>query len=147
MITENPYDPWKRTDLTKREKIVLKFMDECLHGENMDLIDKYIAEDYIQHTPNCGQGREGIRNYVREIAWKRKNNKDWRAINIWNCGDFVLLHKTFQNIVLVDIIRFNDQDQFQEHWDVVQKLPEYGYDPMKRSDENLDPLRDLFGIV
>ena len=44
-MKENPYDPRKRTDFTENEQRALRFMDECLHGDNIDLIDEYVAED------------------------------------------------------------------------------------------------------
>jgi hypothetical protein len=42
-MKENPYDPRKRTDLTENERRALRFMAECLHRDNFDLIDEYVA--------------------------------------------------------------------------------------------------------
>ncbi len=38
----SPYDLFKSTDLTENEKRALRFMAECLHGDNFDLIDEYV---------------------------------------------------------------------------------------------------------
>ena len=53
-MTANPYDPLKRTDLTENEKRALRFMAECLHGDNFDLIEEYVMVehwDVVQRLP------------------------------------------------------------------------------------------------
>jgi predicted SnoaL-like aldol condensation-catalyzing enzyme len=146
-MKDNPYDPRKRENLSENERRVLHFMEACLHGQNEDLIDLYVAEDYIQHTPGIGQGREGLRRYMREVAWKRPGRHDFTPIHLFSDGDFVILHKLLPTAVIVDIMRFNDQHQFAEHWDVVQRLPEPNYDPLAPSSEDLSRFKALFGIV
>ena len=143
-MKENPHDPRKRQNLTENERRMLHFMQECIHGDNEDLIDLYIAEDYIQHTPGIGQGRECLRRYIKEVAWKRPGRKNFVPIHLFIDGDFVILHKLLPTVVIVDIIRFNENHQFAEHWDVVQRLPESGYDPMEPSSENLSRFKKLF---
>ena len=141
---KNPYDPRKREDLTENERRVLHFMEECLHGDNDDLIDLYVAEDYIQHTPGIGQGRDGLRRYLNEVARKRPGRRDFTPIHLFSDGNFVILHKLLPTVVIVDIMRCDDNHQFAEHWDVVQRLPEPGYDPMKPSSEDLSRFKALF---
>lgn len=143
-MLDNPYDPLKRDDLTENERRVLYFMRECLHGERADLIDTYVAEGYIQHTPGIGQGRDGLRNYLREVAWKRPGRKEFVPIHLFSDGDFVILHKLLPAVVIVDIFRLNGKHELVEHWDVVQRLPEPNYDPMKPSSENLGRFKGLF---
>lgn len=143
-MIENPYDPERRDDLSENEQRTLHFMRHCLHGDDESLIDAYIAEDYIQHTPGVGQGRDGVRNYLHEIAWKRPGRYDYQPIQIFSDGDFVILHKLLRHVVIVDIIRFNKAHQFIEHWDVVQQLPEPDYHPMRKSSENLERFKTLF---
>lgn len=143
-MLDNPYDPLKRDDLTENERRVLRFTKECIHGERDDLIEAYVAEDYVQHTPGIGQGREGLRNYLREVAWKRPGRKEVVFVHLFSDGDFVILHKLLPAVVIVDIFRLNGRQELAEHWDVVQRLPEPGYDPMKPSIENLSRFKGLF---
>jgi predicted SnoaL-like aldol condensation-catalyzing enzyme len=119
-------------------------MAECLHGDNVDLIDEVVAEDYIQHTPGIGQGKDGLRHYLEAVAWKRPGRYQWRPIHLFSDGDFVILHKLLPAVVIVDILRFNKEHMLAEHWDVVQRLPEPDYDPMARSSENLARFKALF---
>lgn len=146
MTCPNPYDPFQRADLTPNERTLLDFMAKCMHGGDLSLIDRMVAETYIQHTPGIGQGREGLRNYIVNIAHKRPGWREWRPIQLFASGDFVILHKLLTHVVIADFMRFDAEGLMAEHWDVVQPLPEPGYDPMKPSSENLDRFRKLFGI-
>jgi predicted SnoaL-like aldol condensation-catalyzing enzyme len=146
-MTANPYDPLKRTDLSKREQILLRFTAEVLHGTNTALIDTLVAADYRQHTHGVGQGRDGIRKYIAEIASRRPGREQWRPVLLFEDGDFVILFKQLPAFLIVDIVRFNSQDQLAEHWDVVQPLPAADYDPMAPSKEDLQRFFALFGIA
>ncbi len=142
----NPYDPWSRDDLTANEKTLLTFMRDCMHGDDLSLIDTLVAEDYIQHTPGIGQGRAGLRRYIETVAYRRPGRKEWRPVQTFACGDMVILHKISATHVFADFVRFNDRGQMAEHWDVVQPHPEPGFDPMRQSVENLDRFRALFNL-
>ncbi|HEY7625428.1 MAG TPA: nuclear transport factor 2 family protein [Ilumatobacteraceae bacterium] len=143
---DNPWDPRRRDDLTENERVVMHFTNNCLHGDDMSLVDRYVSEDYTQHTPGIGQGRDGLRAYLREVAWKRPGRREWRPIHLFAAGDFVILHKLLTAVVIADFFRFDDKGMLAEHWDVVQPLPEPDYDPLRPSSENLDRFRALFGI-
>jgi predicted SnoaL-like aldol condensation-catalyzing enzyme len=142
----NPFDPRLRNDLSANETTLLHFMSDCMHGHDMSLVDRYVAEDYIQHTPGIGQGRDGLRHYLEQVAWKRPGRLTWRPIHLFACGDFVILHKLLPATVIADFMRFNAQGQMAEHWDVVQPMPEPDYDPMRLSTENLSRFAALFKI-
>ena len=142
----NPYDPRQRTNLSKRERVLLQFTAEVLHGTNYALIDTLVAPDYRQHTHGVGQGREGIRKYIAEIASRRANREQWRPVLLFEDGDFVIIFKQLPAFLIVDIVRFNADDQLAEHWDVVQPLPSPDYDPMAPSKEDLQRFFALFGI-
>lgn len=145
-MAPNPYDPLKRTDLSRRERILLQFTAEVVHGTNMSLIDALVAPDYMQHTHGVGQGREGIRKYVAEISSHRPGREEWRPMLIFEDGDFVILFKLLPAFMIVDIVRFNASDQLAEHWDIVQPLPSRGYDPMDLSSEDFRRFYSLFRI-
>jgi len=142
----NPYDPSKRSDLTDNEKLVLAFTGRCIHGGDESLIDIMVAPDYTQHTHGIGQGREGLRRFLKEIAWKRPHSEVWRPIQIFASGNFVILHKLLPRVVIVDIFRVDAAGQLAEHWDVVQTLPAPDFDPMAASDEDFRRFRALYGI-
>lgn len=142
----NPYDPLKRKNLSRREQILLQFTAEVVHGTNTSLIDTLVAADYMQHTHGVGQGREGIRKYVTEISSKRPGRAEWRPLLIFEDDDFVILFKLLPAFMIVDIVRFNANDQLAEHWDIVQPLPSRDYDPMELSKEDFRRFYSLFNI-
>jgi predicted SnoaL-like aldol condensation-catalyzing enzyme len=142
----NPYDPLKRADLTANEKLVLEFTGKCIHGGDESLIDRCVAPDYTQHTQGIGQGPEGLRRFLREVAWKRPHREIWRPIHVFASGDFVILHKLLRLVMIVDIFRINAAGQLAEHWDVVQPLPAPDHDPMEPSREDFTRFRALFGM-
>lgn len=146
-MVPNPYDPMKRTDLTHNEKLVLEFTGKCIHGGDESLIDLMVAPDYTQHTHGIGQGQEGLRRFLREIAWKRPHREVWRPIQIFASGNFVILHKLLQRVVIVDIFRIDAAGLLAEHWDVVQTLPMPEYDPMTPSAEDFTRFRALYGMT
>lgn len=85
-----------------------------------------------------------MRRYLIEVAWKRPGRYDFTPIHPFSDGDFVILHKLLQTVVIVDILRFNENHELAEHWDVVQRLPEPDYDPMASSSEDLSRFQELF---
>jgi predicted SnoaL-like aldol condensation-catalyzing enzyme len=121
-------------------------MRDCMHGDDLSLIDTMVAEDYIQHTPGIGQGRAGLRRYITEIAYARPGRKAWRPIQIFAAGDMVILHKLLTAHVIADFVRFDQAGLMAEHWDVVQEHPEPGYDPMRKSVEDFTRFRALFHL-
>jgi predicted SnoaL-like aldol condensation-catalyzing enzyme len=146
-VALNPYDPLKRTDLSRRERALLQFTAQVVHGSNLSLIDTLVAPDYMQHTHGVGQGREGIRKYVTEISARRPGREQWRPLLIFEDGDFVILYKLLPAFMIVDIVRFNANDQLAEHWDIVQPLPSRDCDPMELSKEDVQRFYSLFGIT
>jgi predicted SnoaL-like aldol condensation-catalyzing enzyme len=145
-MVPNPYDPLKRSDLTANEKMVLEFTGKCIHGGDESLIDLMVAPDYTQHTHGIGQGREGLRRFLKEIAWRRPHSEVWRPLQVFASGNFVILHKLLRLVVIVDIFRVNAAGQLAEHWDVVQTVPTPDYDPMRASEEDFTRFRALFGM-
>ena len=145
-MVPNPYDPRLRTDLSANEKAVLHLTGECLHGDDLGLVDRFVTDDYVQHTHGIGQGKQGLRNYLQAVAWRRPGRRDWRPIHLFSCGNFVILHKLLPMAVVADFFRFNDAGLIAEHWDVVQTLPEPDYDPMRLSSEDFRRFRALFNL-
>ncbi len=91
-------------------------------------VDKYIAEDYIQHSTAASEGREGLR------AFLDNRNEGFPDVDIrikasFADGDFTIFHiHTVRHpgdpgMNIVDIFRMAE-GQVKEHWEVVQEIPE-----------------------
>lgn len=138
----DPSDP----SLSPRKKRALEFMENVLHGDRFEFIETHVREDYIQHTPGIGQGRQGVLRYIEEIASKRPNRRTWRPVMMFEDGDIVILFKWLPHAWICDIMRFDENDMLAEHWDVVQAWPDGSPEPEAHSTEDLSRFRALFGI-
>ncbi|MDM7996614.1 MAG: ester cyclase [Acidobacteriota bacterium] len=47
-------------DIEKNKQVVREFYEEVFHKRNLDIVDRYMHEDYIQHNPDADQGRTGF---------------------------------------------------------------------------------------
>ena len=90
----------------------------------MEAADKYVLEDYIQHNPGVGQGREALKN---AFADKFASNPAFRLniVKMIEEDDMVAVY--LKNVDsegntlcrVVDMYRLAD-GKLAEHWDVLQ---------------------------
>lgn len=86
-----------------------------------------MGEDYIQHNPVVGDGKESFIDYFERMAVEYPN----KSIEFVRCvaeADLVALH-THQRwpggdeYVTMDFFRFDSQGKIVEHWDSIQQIP------------------------
>lgn len=114
----------ERKELNKQ--MVTRFYQELFGNKNIDIIDKYVANEYIQHNPMAADGRQALKDILR--YWFANAPKDTVDIRqVIADGDLVMLHVKSniggKPVAVVDIFRI-EGDSIAEHWDVVQAIPD-----------------------
>ena len=122
---ENPHQKTLE-QLEQNKEMVVTFYQDLFGNKNLDAIDQYIGDTYIQHNPMAKDGKEALKAFLE--PWFKNAPKDTVDIQFAGAyGDRVFLHirNTFggKEVAVVDIFRIED-GKIVEHWDVIQEVPE-----------------------
>ena len=123
-----------QSETARNKQLLAEFGAEVFGKKNLDNLDKYMHDDYIQHNPLVAQGSAGFKAFFG----------DWfKAVPDWNYevkqivaeGDTVWVYGTYSGtqrgewlgiapsdrtyrMRAVDIFRIAD-GKLAEHWDVI----------------------------
>lgn len=106
---------------TERNRQTVDRLFDAFRAGDTNAFDDLIVEDYAQHNPQAGNGREAVKAFFEAAG-----AVDVEVHRIIAEGDLVAVHSHYKtwNMAGVDILRFDDEGKIVEHWDVLQPVPE-----------------------
>jgi len=121
------------TKLASNKKLVYDCWREMLEAGHIELADKYLAENYMQHNPNVPTGRKGFVTFFSKFAKPQAIVDTIKApvVAIIAEGDLVVISfaaklpeptdstKTYTT-TWCDMFRI-ENGKLAEHWDGAQK--------------------------
>ena len=124
--------------LAANKRLVYDMYRIVLQAGLADRAGEFIAENYVQHNPNAGQGLAGVQDYIRKTRPERPilDKLELPLIQLIAEGDYVMTSfvrpekdasgETYYS-TWFDLYRIAD-GKIAEHWD-----------PMLKSDAPVDP--------
>ena len=114
-------------NLNLNKQNAIAFYQTAYLGEPAKAVETYVGDDYIQHNPLVGDGKQAFIDYFEEMVrdYPKKEITFVRAVAE---GDLVALH-THQiwpgneQYVTMDFFRFDKNGKIVEHWDSIQEIP------------------------
>ena len=118
----------------KNKSVVAEFYNDVFIGHDMSKLDKYMRDDYIQHNPDCPQGKAGFVQFFTEIFNAVPDFK-YTLKKMVAEGDIVMAYSATTgthtggvwlgkkaagsklDFNVVDVFRVQD-GKIAEHWDV-----------------------------
>jgi predicted SnoaL-like aldol condensation-catalyzing enzyme len=113
--------------------LVLAMFAQVLNPMDSSAVDRFIAEDYIQHSQLAEPGREALKRFLDMIrAQTPEAVHDVKRAFV--DGDHVIVHYHVRRWpgdkgwAVIDIFRV-ENGLIAEHWDVLQDVAEGGPNP------------------
>ncbi len=114
-------------DLAANKKNAIAFYKMAYLGNPAEAVAKYVGDNYIQHNPAVGDGKQAFIDYFDEMA-RDYDGKQIEFVRAVAEGELVALH-THQTwpgndqYVTMDFFRFDENGKIVEHWDSIQAIP------------------------
>jgi predicted SnoaL-like aldol condensation-catalyzing enzyme len=117
-----------QSSLEANKKAVQEFYDIIINKKDFESARKYIGDRYKQHNPLVADGPEGLKAFIEFL---KTNFPDARSEikRIFADGDYVILHvhsirpPNMRGRAIIEIFRL-ENGKIDEHWDVIQEIPE-----------------------
>lgn len=118
--------------LERNKKNVQEFYDLIINKKDFEAARKHVGPRYKQHNPLVKDYPEGLKEFVEFL---RTNHPEARSeiLRAFADGDYVILHVRSSRPpierAIVEIFRLNEEGKIDEHWDVIQQVPETSANP------------------
>jgi len=121
------------SSLEANKKAVQGFYDFVINKKDFESARKYMGDRYKQHNPLVADGPEGLKAFIEFL---KTNFPEARSEikRVLADGDYVILHvhsirpPNMRGRAIIEIFRL-ENGKVDEHWDVIQEIPEESANP------------------
>lgn len=115
-------------DLQLNKLNAIEFYRMAYNGEPRKAVELYVGDEYIQHNPLVGDGKEPFILYFERMSTEYPE-KSIDFVRVIAEEDLVSLHthQTWpgnEEYVTMDFFRFDTNGKIVEHWDAMQEIPD-----------------------
>lgn len=115
------------------KKVAQEFYDTIINKKDFESARKYIGKNYKQHNPLVADGPEGLKAFIEFLKTNFPEARSEIKRTLAD-GDYVVLHvhsirpPNMRGRAIIEIFRLED-GKIDEHWDVIQEIPESSANP------------------
>lgn len=114
-------------NLKQNKTNAIAFYEMAYVGQPRKAVELYVGDEYIQHNPLVGDGKEPFITYFERMS-NEYPDKSIEFVRVIAEGDLVALHThqiwpDNEQYVTMDFFRFDDDGKIVEHWDAMQQIP------------------------
>lgn len=106
-------------------QIILDMYRQMIGARNINLIDQYVSDHYIQHSPGLEDGKDGLRKALEQLRQMPPAAEGGGIHCIIEDGDCVALLLKIswggKETYIADVFRMEDK-KVVEHWDVTGNI-------------------------
>ena len=119
--------------LEQNKRMVAEFYDLIINKKDYESAKKYMGPRYKQHNPLVKDRPDGLREFI-EFLKTNAPEAHSEIIRSFADGDYVILHvhslrqKNTRGRAIIEIFRL-ENGLIDEHWDVIQEIPETSANP------------------
>ena len=120
--------------LERNKRFVAAFYDLIINQKDYEKAKAYMGPRYRQHNPLVADRPEGLREFI-DFLRREAPQAHSEIIRSFAEGDYVILHvhslrqPGTRGRAIIEIFRLDENGLVDEHWDVIQEIPETSANP------------------